>query len=304
LRIKTSAPPGTLSIAGRMISGAVRSPAARIVGIVLAGLVVVGAILGGISNGAGGVVGGAVVAVFLLFMLGVFLAFPAAIVVVFIAARRARSAESTAMQGYAGARRLTYSPAGTFPESTPLLSAGSSRKTEDVMTGLLPGGLQGTLAHHTYYVRHSGGQQGSYTVPYPYTVVLAQIPESTAFVRKLLCHDGRRIAGASIFGIDLSGEQRVELESTLLNERYRIATGAGQDQGWLRELFTPMFIDWLATQAAHEFSFELVDGLLCVSLAERLERADQLDWLCGAAVYVAGRIRGEVAEERGPATPG
>ena len=139
------------------------------------------------------------------------------------------------------------------------------------MAGLLPGGLQGTLAHYTYYVRHQSSQGQSTTTPYPYTVVLVQLPETTAFVRKLLCHDERRIGGVNIFGLDFSGDEKVVLESAVINERYSIRTAAGQDQAWLRELFTPKFIDWLATRPMDEFSFELVDGLLCVSVGKRLD---------------------------------
>ncbi|HYU59345.1 MAG TPA: hypothetical protein VEK39_01165 [Solirubrobacterales bacterium] len=290
-----TAPPSVWSIASKMVGGALRSTPAKVIGAVIAALVLLGAVLSGIANGIGGFFGTLLVALFVLGVVGFIVAVPVFVVVLFIASSRARSAESSAMQQYALTRRLTYSPSGTLLEATPLLSAGTSRQTQDVMTGLLPGGLQGTLAHYTYYVRHHT-QQGSHRVPYPNTVVIAQIPESTAYVTKLLCHDGRRIGGANIFGLDLSGDAEVELESTALNERYSIRTAAGQDQAWLRELFTPVFIDWLAAKAAAEFSFELVNGLLCVSIAGRLDRADQLDWLCGAATYVAGRIRGEVTE--------
>ena len=84
----------------------------------------------------------------------------------------------------------------------------------------------------------------------------------------------------------------------MVNERYRIKTGRGQDQAWLRELFTPVFVDWLAHSAVDKFSFELVNGLLCVSVADRLNTAKDLDWLGTAAAYVAGRLRAEVAEEQ------
>ena len=292
-------PPSTWSIAGQMIKGAATSLAAKIVYGVLAGLVLIGALINLVANGVGGffaVIGLAIVA---LIPLAFFLAIPTFVVVLFIAQSRARRAEESLMAQYAGQRRLVYSPSGRLPESTPLLSAGTSRQTQDLMAGLLPGGLQGTLAHYTYYVRHSSGQGQSTTTPYPHTVVLVQVPESTAFVRRLLCQE-RRLGGGSFFGINLSGDDEVVLESAAINERYRIKTGSGQDQAWLRELFTPVFIDWLATKAMAEFSFELVDGLLVVSVGERLDRADKLDWLCGAATYVAGRLRGEVAEEMGP----
>jgi hypothetical protein len=294
-----AAPPSAFSIAGQMIGGAARSTAAKIVGIVLASLVGVGMVVAGISSGPGAAVGALLISILVLGVIGFMLAFPTLIVVFIIASGRARSAESGAMQGYAGARRLTYSPSGTLVESTPLLSAGSSRQTQDVMTGLLPGGLQGTLAHYTFYVRHSSGQQGSQRVPYEQTVVIALLPETAPRVRRLLCHGGTRLSQANLFGLDLSGDAEVELESAALNERYRIRTGSGQDQAWLRELFTPVFIDWLASSAVKGFSFELVDGLLCVSVSERFDTPTDLDWLCGAAAYVAGRLRAEVAEEAG-----
>lgn len=293
-------PPSLFSIAGKMVGGVLTSRPAKIAGLVIAGLVLLAAVVEGIVNGPASFAGTILVAIFVAFVLAFVVAVPAMIVVLIIAAGRARSAETTAMGQYAGSRRLSYSPAGQLPGATPLLSAGTRRETQDVMAGLLPGGLQGTLAHYTYYVRHSSGQGQSTTTPYPYTVVLAQIPETTALVRKLLCHDERRIGGVNVFGLDFSGDEKVVLESAAINERYSIRTAAGQDQAWLRELFTPKFIDWLATRPMDEFSFELVNGRLCVSVGERLDRSDQLDWLCGAATYVAGRIRGEVAEDMAP----
>jgi hypothetical protein len=283
-----------------MIGDALKSKPARIVYIVLGALVLLAAVVEGIVNGPGAFAATIVVAIFAGLVLAFMAAIPTLIVVVIIASQRARRAETTAMAQYAGSRRLSYSPSGQLPGLTPLLRAGTRRETQDVMAGLLPGGLQGTLAHYTYYVRHQSSQGQSTTTPYPFTVVLVQIPETTAFVRKLLCHDERRIGGVNIFGLDFSGDEKVVFESAAINERYSIRTAAGQDQAWLRELFTPKFIDWLATRPMDEFSFELVAGLLCVSVGERLDRSDQLDWLCGAATYVAGRIRGEVAEDIAP----
>lgn len=300
-----AAPPSAVSIAGQMIGSSVRSTPAKIVAGIIAALVVAAMIASGIANGPGGALGALLVAGLVLFGLGFFLGIPAGVVVLIIASSRARKAESGAMLAYASARQLSYAGSATLPASTPLLSAGSSRETEDLMTGTLPGGLQGTLAHYTYVVRSSsgsGGNRQSRRIPYPNTVVLAQLPETTTYVRKLLCYGGGRLGGrASLFGLDFSGDDEVELESTALRERYRITTASGQDQAWLRELFTPVFIDWLATAAKPEFSFELVDGLLVVSIADRLGRADDIDWLCQAAAYVAGRIRGEALEESAPA---
>ena len=299
-----ASPPSTFSVAGKMIGGALSSKPAKITGLVIGGLVLLWAVIEGIVNGPGAFFGTIVVAIFILFVLAFMAAIPAFIVVMIIASGRARKAETTAMGQYAGSRRLTYAPGGKLAEMTPLLSAGTRRETEDLMSGLLPGGLQGTLGHYTYYVRRQSGQGQSTTTPYPHTVVLVQLPETTAFVSKLLVQDGRGLGGVNIFGLDFSGDEKVVLESAAINERYSIRTASGQDQAWLRELFTPKFIDWLATRPMDEFSFELVDGLLCVSVGKRLDRSDQLNWLCGAATYVAGRIRGEVGEEMAPPPAG
>jgi hypothetical protein len=295
-----AAPPGALKLAGQMIGNVVTGTPGKVAGGILAAIVVVLMIVAGVSGGPGDAAAVLIAAIFVLFGLVIVVGFPAFVVVLIIAAFRARRLEVGAMQRYAGQRGLSFSPSGELPATTPLLTAGNRRQTQDVMTGRLPAGLEGTLAHYTFYVSTQSSQGRSHSTPYPHTVVLTQLPESAIFVKHLTCHSSGRLKTASLFGLDFSDDEEVDLESSLVRERFQIKTSGSQDQAWLRELFTPTFIDWLGTRTPKGFAFELVDGLLVVAAGERYNRADQLDWFCGVAAYVANRIHTEVREDAPP----
>ena len=295
-----AAPPSALKLAGQMIGNVVTGTPGKIIGGVIGAIVLVWVVAVGISSGPGDAAGALVASIFVLFVLAFIVAIPVFIVVLIIAAQRARRLEVGAMQGYAAQRGLGFSASGTLPATTPLLTAGSRRQTQDVMTGKLPGGLEGTLAHYTFYVRHQSSQGRSSTTPYPHTVVLTRLPESAIFVKHLTCHSLGRMKTVSLFGLDFSSDVEVELESSAVNERFQIKTSGTQDQAWLRELFTPTFIDWLATQTPKGFAFELVDGLLVVAAGERYDQPHELDWFCGVAKYVGDRIHTEVREDAPP----
>jgi hypothetical protein len=296
----SSSPPSAVNLAGQMVGNVVTGLPGKIAGGVIAAIVVVLMIVSGISEGVAGAIGALLVSIFVLFGLLIAFGIPAFVVVLIIASMRARKLEVGAMQGYAGQRGLAFAPSASLPATTPLLTAGSRRESEDVMTGRLPGGLEGTLAHYTFYVRTQSTEGRSRHVPYPHTVVLTQLPESAIFVKHLTCHSHRRLKTGSLFGLDFSDDEEVQLESSVVRERFQIRTSASQDKAWLRELFTPTFIDWLATQTPEEFSFELVDGLLVVAVGDRYNRADYLDWFCGVAAYVRNHIHSEVREDAPP----
>ena len=295
-----AAPPSALRLAGQMIGDALKSRPAKIVGGAIAAIVVVWMVIVGVAGGPGDAAAALVASIFILFGIAFVVAIPTFIVVLVIASARARKLEVGAMQAYAAQRGLSFAPAGRLPDTTPLLTAGSRRETEDVMTGNLPGGVHGTLAHYTFYVRSQSSDKGTRHVPYPHTVVLTQVPESAIFLKRLTCHGLGRLKTVSLFGLDFSDDAEVELESSVVRKRFQIKTSETQDQAWLRELFTPTFIDWLATGTPDGFSFELVDGLLVVAISERYKRADQLDALCAVARYVRDRIQAEVREDAPP----
>lgn len=90
--------------------------------------------------------------------------------------------------------------------------------------------------------------------------------------------------------------RRLELESEVLDRRSEIFFGAGDDQNWLHQLFSPSFVIWLAEEAAKGLAFEPFAGLLCVNVDRQLEEAAQLDSFCRAAAVVATRIAEEANE--------
>ena len=81
-----------------------------------------------------------------------------------------------------------------------------------------------------------------------------------------------------------------------LTERYEVFVGPEQDQNWLRQLFSPSFIVWLAESAPEWFRFELVDGYLCCYVKGHRESAAELDALAEATATVARRLREESEE--------
>jgi hypothetical protein len=76
-----------------------------------------------------------------------------------------------------------------------------------------------------------------------------------------------------------------------------LLTLAGQDAGWLRELFSPALISWLTTEAPEGLSFEVNQGNLAVALPGRLVSLEALERLAAVAAEVAERIRSEALEE-------
>ena len=76
----------------------------------------------------------------------------------------------------------------------------------------------------------------------------------------------------------------------------RCSTSAGQDPGFVRELFSPALIAWLEREPPPGFSFELNEGNLSIGMPGQLAEAD-LARLCDLGAEVAGRIRAEIEEE-------
>ena len=91
----------------------------------------------------------------------------------------------------------------------------------------------------------------------------------------------------------------LQLESARFNELYALEVLEGQREAWVRQLFSPVFIDRLASEAADGFCFELNEGHLCVAVPKHLTEAAELDALCEAAADVARRVRQESLEDVG-----
>ena len=162
---------------------------------------------------------------------------------------------------------------------TPLLTNGG--RLEPALRGELTPGVPGTIARYSY--------------GFTYNVVFAEIPESQPFIPRLGCDRKGRITSNIHYGFEMR-TSRLWTESEVLNERYRVSVSPFQDDNWLRQLYVPTFIDYLAHTPPADFSFELAYGALLCSVEEDDLDEDGLASLWEISGVVAKRIKDESNE--------
>jgi hypothetical protein len=211
------------------------------------------------------------------------------------------SDEAQRLAEFGQARGLEVVRHPELEQLTPLLARGDIRRTEAMATGRLAEGLDGDLAHYTYIERHSKGPDRHRS----FTLVLGAVPESVAFIPRLTVKPrGGPIGGLSLhvpsFGDDTMASHlhRVSLESEEMGERYEVHVDEEVGSNWVRQLFSPAFMAWLA-QRREGLAFELADGALCVYRSDYIGSAAELGELCDDAGKIAARLRGEALEEAG-----
>ena len=195
---------------------------------------------------------------------------------------------STAIETWAAERGLEYSAEGNLRELTPALIQGSRGSLSSVARGRLANGLDGTIAQHTF----ADGVRSRKS-----TVVVTSVPEGASFAPALVCRDRGELGSGLPAQLPAERWRGTVLESTVFNRRYRLLTLAGQDPIYVRELFSPSLIAWLAHDVPAGFSFELNERHLVVALSGHLESEEDLDRLCMLAAEVTRRIRAEALEE-------
>ena len=125
------------------------------------------------------------------------------------------------------------------------------------------------------------------------------MPASTAFVPRLFCiRRGRHTRDDEFYGFE-ARDSKLWNESIALNERYKVSSSPFQDPVWMRRLFSPAFVDWLATSPPADFSFELAYGALLGLVEEDDPGAAGLAALAEATAAVAARIEAERGESAG-----
>lgn len=223
------------------------------------------------------------------------------IVVVFAIADK-RAADDF-FEVYAANRGLTLIHGrGRLPQATPLLRKGDDRYAERTLTGPIADGLDGTLALFTYEEETRDSDGDTQTNYYRYTLGLVEVPDCASFVPELYCQRKFGLRALEKFEDAFRGDkERVTLESEELLEKYEIFATKQQDAVWLRRLFSPTFIVWLADSAPDKFAFELVDGTLCCYVNGHKESAADLDAIAAATGAVARRLREEAGETSPPA---
>jgi hypothetical protein len=163
---------------------------------------------------------------------------------------------------------------------TPLLTKGG--RIDHALQGSLGDGIEGVIGNYSY------GR-------FEYNVVFARIPESQPFVPRLGCDRKGRITDDTHYGFEVRSS-RLWTESEELNRRFEVKVSPFQDDNWLRQLFSPRFIDWLGERSPGDFSFELAYGSLLCSVEEDAPDAAALETLWDGGATVAKRIRDESNE--------
>ena len=206
-------------------------------------------------------------------------------------------AEEEFFEIYAQQRGMKLSGKGPIPGATPLLRKGDDRYVEHMLTGSLADGCDGSVALYTYEDTTTDSEGNRQTNYYRYTIGLSEVPECVQKVPELYCQRKFGLRALERFEDAFRGKkERVELESEALARKYEIFSGKGQDQVWLRELFSPTFIVWLTDSAPEKFAFELVDGTLCCYVNGHKESAQALDTMRAATAGVTMRLREESLE--------
>ncbi len=205
---------------------------------------------------------------------------------------------------YADEHGLVVRPELAWPgQPLPHEQMGPVRHAAWSVSGTLPGGVPGRLRHQAVY-----GQTFGVKISGQHTIMVCRIPESVGYLPMLSV----RAEGLEPALFYWAGDRRPRedvggFESVELDRRYIVEVAKGQDQAWLRQLFPPTFIDWLAASTPVDFGFRLDGGVFTCECPQYRgqHRADgevdfeHLDLLAGAGGRAAGRIRDEVLEESG-----
>jgi hypothetical protein len=206
--------------------------------------------------------------------------------------------EDAFFEQYAAARQMSVEKGRLrIPDETPLLAKGDDRYATRLLEGPLGDAVSGLLALYAYEEKSSDGQGNETTSSYRYTVGIAEVPECLYLAPELYCR--RKFGFHALHGLEdiFRSKKRVEFESEKLTERYEIFANPDlQDFNWLRQLFSPTFIVWLAESAPEKFAFELVGGHLCCYVSGYKKDAAQLDAMRAATATVATRLREESTE--------
>jgi hypothetical protein len=192
-----------------------------------------------------------------------------------------------AMEAWARDRGLTFKGEGLFPAYTHRLREGldvgthragvvvsesdhgftstggfgkkPERHTMNIVSGRLPGGVEGSVGHHFHLeLRHSGGEGGENWLAVPGTIVLAYVPEGARVARELRYADGAWVTDPPESDADVSA---------------LVSSVAELAAAW------PGVI------------VEMRDGWVCVAANGVVESAAHLDGLCRIASALADGAR-------------
>ncbi|MDQ2622280.1 MAG: hypothetical protein M3Y45_04480 [Actinomycetota bacterium] len=204
---------------------------------------------------------------------------------------------------YATARGLNWHEGGqALDGSSPFLRKGDKRKVNQLFTGSLADGIDGSLALYTYTVESTDSNGNDSDTDYPFTVVTVRMPETVAHLPELRVQNKSGFKALEKFEDSFRRKhERVTLESEALRDRFEIFVRKDQDQIWVRRLFSPSFIVWLTESPPKKFAFEIEEGYFVAYLPKHRESVEGLDEMIAVSCHVAGRLQEEVTQTS-PAT--
>jgi len=187
---------------------------------------------------------------------------------------------------FAAEHGLELVPSLALGALTPLLVESKHCQVSPAARGRLAGEVDGVVGHLAYTRNKT----------FRFNLALVEVPVSTALVPRLFCiRSGRSTRDDEFYGFE-ARHSKLWTESTGLNQRYTVSTSPFQDPNWMRQLFSPALIDYLATKPPADFSFELAYGALLGSVEDDDPGTDGLAALCEATAHVATRIARECEE--------
>ncbi len=203
---------------------------------------------------------------------------------------------------YATSRGLALEPGARLPRTTPLLAEGELRSVDAVMSGWLATYVEAQIALVSRDETTTDAEGKETRGEARFTVAVTHVPKAKSFVPWLLCHrvEDEHLLGEAADAL-IHGNDRLDLESAELDQRYRIFASPQSDDVWLHELFSPSFVVFLLEGAPKGLAFEYVEGTLCVSLVGRRTLAEDIDGLRDATVDLVARMREEIRESLGQA---
>jgi len=203
-------------------------------------------------------------------------------------------AEGAFYDSFAKSHGLTRQGSGNLDGFTPLLRKGDQRKADEIFTGPLADGIEGTLALFTYTEVSTDSDGDRTETDYPFTLILTDLPETMAHLPELMVQNKSGFKMLEGFEDKFRGShERVTLESEAMRDRYEIFVGKDQDPIWVRRLFSPTFIVWLTDAPPKKFAFELVNGKLCAFVPKHRDSAEGFDEIMAAGCSVVERLREE-----------
>lgn len=165
-----------------------------------------------------------------------------------------RAAKSDEHERFAAGLGLSYEATGTLPEVTPLLRAAESKNFSSVMRGKLGDTIQDYAAMMSHNAPDNNVGDNEIRTIFG-QVVLAGAPGSTSFIPTLVVSSRNRWQPFADEHL-----REISIESEVLSRRHRIWIGPETEESRVRELLSPVTLDWLTGVERSGFAFELDNG--------------------------------------------